>query len=68
MLKINVFVLMDEKNIRSTILNGCWLGMVRQGIPMKKSIWGYEWAENFIILNLHNFSEIIYGKTNGPVP
>ena len=68
MLKVNVFVLMDEKNIKATILNGCWLAMVKQGIPMKKSVWGCEWEENFVILNLHNYTEVIYGKTNGPIP
>ena len=53
---------MEGKDSEAAIINACWAGFLRLGLPMDKSIWATSQENNTIVVNLHGENEILFGK------
>ncbi len=71
-LKAHIFILSQDKHIESLVLNAVWLCFVLHGVPLKRSVFHYQWEhgqeKGKIILDIHNPTTILSGEYNSPPP
>ncbi len=54
MLRVNIFLLENAWDVKSTVVNAVWLGLVKMGVNMKKSIWCREIKQANNTINNNN--------------
>lgn len=70
-LKVHIFILNCGSDIESTIFNGVWLNFVLHGVPLKRSVFHYEWSsggQNKGVFDLHDPKTILSGLYNSAPP
>jgi hypothetical protein len=72
LLKVHIFILNADKDVESAIFNGTWVCLVLHGVPLKRSVFEYEWESgtehNKGVFDLHNPKTILAGLYNSPPP
>ena len=62
----------QDKHIESLVFNAVWLCFVLHGVPLKRSVFHYQWEhgqeKGKIILDIHNPTTILSGEYNSPPP
>lgn len=71
-LKVHVFVLGKGEQLESCIFNAVWLCFVLHGVPLKRSIFHFQWqsddSKGKVVYDLLDSETIFSGEYNCPPP
>jgi hypothetical protein len=71
-LKTHIFVLSQDSHVQSAIFNAVWLCFLLHGVPLKRSLFHYEWThgqqQGTVLYDLLDPTSILRGDYNSPPP
>ena len=71
-LKTHIFILSADRDLESCIFNSVWVTLLLHGVPMKMSVFHYQWtdqeAKGKAILDIHQPERVLSGEYSSLPP